>query len=77
MLPYIQSQMPLEITECLLDLIRTARMIEDTEYRVLKFCPSLTNSKNLVEPDLANSSRQSHVTIAPVNAQSAVILQKT
>lgn len=67
MLPYIQTQMSLQATESLQDLIRTARMIEDTEWRVQKFCPPPTSSKNLMEPDLAYKSKQNYATVASVN----------
>lgn len=69
MLPYIQTQMSLHSVESLQDLIRTARIIEETEWRVQKFSPPPTNSRNLVEPELAYRHRQSHVSAAPINTE--------
>lgn len=70
MLPYIQTQMSLQSTNSLQDLIRIARMVEDTEWRVQKFSPPPTNCRNLVEPDLAyRGSRQSHVSVARVETE--------
>lgn len=53
MLPYIQTQMSLHQLNTIEDLIRTARMIEETEMRIQKFCPPPTSGKHLVEPELA------------------------
>lgn len=66
MLPYIQSQMALQSTYTLNDLIRIARTIEETEFRVQKFCPPPTNSKNLVEPELGYKKQTNHGNAAPV-----------
>lgn len=53
MLPNIQTQLSLHSIERLSELIRLARAVEETDWRVQKFQPPPSNVRHLVEPELA------------------------
>nr|CAI5832923.1 unnamed protein product [Callosobruchus analis]CAI5845815.1 unnamed protein product [Callosobruchus analis] len=53
LLPHIQTQLSLHTTYTIAELIRLARSVEETEWRVQRFCPPPTNPRNLVEPEMA------------------------
>lgn len=70
MLPYIQTQMALHQVQTINDLLRTARVIEETEFRIQKFLPPPTITRNLMEPELAYrkvTTRDTHA--APVTTE--------
>lgn len=78
LLPRIQTQMSLTTTPTINDLIRTARMIEETEWRIRKFCPPPSISRNLMEPELAYRRPASYETqAAPIDAREMAQVSKS
>lgn len=53
MLPHIQSHLALQKISSLSELIRFAKTIEETEWRIQRFCPPPTTTRHLLEPELA------------------------
>lgn len=53
MLPNIQTHLALHPIANLSELIRLARAVEETDWRIQKFQPPPSNIKNLLEPELA------------------------
>nr|CAI5848669.1 unnamed protein product [Callosobruchus analis] len=53
MLPYIQTQMTLHTVRTVSELLNLSKSIEETAWRVQKFCPPPTNTRQLLEPELA------------------------
>ncbi|VEN52736.1 unnamed protein product, partial [Callosobruchus maculatus] len=53
MLPYIQTQLALYPIKTVGELLRLAKGIEETAFRVQKFCPPPANTRQLLEPELA------------------------
>nr|CAI5824404.1 unnamed protein product [Callosobruchus analis] len=53
MLPYIQTQMTLHTVRTVSELLNLSKSIEETAWRVQRFCPPPTNTRQLLEPELA------------------------
>uniref|UniRef100_V5H321 Retrotransposon gag domain-containing protein n=1 Tax=Anoplophora glabripennis TaxID=217634 RepID=V5H321_ANOGL len=53
LLPYLQTQLAIFPLRDIHELIRLGRSIEETEFRVQRFCPPSTNTRLLVEPEFA------------------------
>lgn len=75
LLPYIQTQLSLQATPTISELVRLSRAIEETSHRVQRFCPPPTNYKGLLEPELAyrkppGSSSSFSSVVAPVESKS-------
>ncbi|KAG5879134.1 hypothetical protein JTB14_004110 [Gonioctena quinquepunctata] len=64
--PHLQAQLSIHDINSLSTLINLARSVEETEWRIQKFCPPPSNLRGLLEPDLAYR-RPSNVSVISKN----------
>lgn len=65
LLPHIQSHLALQVIETVSELTRLSRMVEETFIRTQRFCPPPSNSRSLLEPDLAYRKPSNSHQLAP------------
>lgn len=53
LLPHIQTQLSIHPLRSMAELVKLSRSVEDTQARVQKYQPPPTNTRNLLEPELA------------------------
>lgn len=68
MLPNIQTQLSIQLIKNLADLVNLARAIEETNWRVQKYQPPPSNTRYLLEPELAYRKPIS-TNVAPVQVE--------